>query len=100
MLFFYTLPFVVYFIQKFTSTCLNLYILLRLTDILLYTGHTQKNGAVSIVFNTETAPFFCVYSVYLMQTNVHCFMLFNPILINVAKHVSSLYKAHLQGLFC
>jgi hypothetical protein len=25
-----------------------------------YTGHTQKNGAVSIVFTIETAPFFCV----------------------------------------
>jgi hypothetical protein len=28
------------------------------------TGNTQKNGAVSIVFTIETAPFFCVYSVY------------------------------------
>jgi hypothetical protein len=35
-----------------------------------------------------------------MQPNVHCFMLFNTILLNVAQHVSSLYKAHLQGLFC
>jgi hypothetical protein len=26
-------------------------------------GHTQNNGAVSIVFTIETAPFFCVYSV-------------------------------------
>ena len=25
-----------------------------------YTGHTQKNGAVSIVNSFETAPFFCV----------------------------------------
>jgi hypothetical protein len=36
-----------------------------------------------------------------MQTNVHSFMLFNTILLsNAAQNVSSLYKAHLQGLFC
>jgi hypothetical protein len=29
-----------------------------------YTGHTQKNGAVSKVNTIDTAPFFCVYSVY------------------------------------
>ena len=29
-----------------------------------YTGHTQKNGAVLIVFTIETAPFFCVCPVY------------------------------------
>jgi hypothetical protein len=29
----------------------------------LYTGHTQKNGAVSIVNTIETAPLFCVYTV-------------------------------------
>jgi hypothetical protein len=29
----------------------------------LYTGYTQKNGAVSIVFTIETAPFLCVYPV-------------------------------------
>ena len=28
------------------------------------TGHTQKNGAVSIVNSFETAPFFCVCPVY------------------------------------
>jgi hypothetical protein len=28
-----------------------------------YTGCTQKNGVVSIVFTIETAPFFCVHSV-------------------------------------
>jgi hypothetical protein len=28
-----------------------------------YTGHTQNNGAVSIVFTIETAPFFYVYPV-------------------------------------
>jgi hypothetical protein len=28
------------------------------------TEYTQKNGAVSIVFTIETAPLFCVYSVY------------------------------------
>jgi hypothetical protein len=26
----------------------------------LYTGHTQKNGAVLIVFTIKTATFFCV----------------------------------------
>jgi hypothetical protein len=31
----------------------------------IYTGHTQKNGAVSIVFTIETAPLFCVYPVYI-----------------------------------
>ena len=29
------------------------------------TGHTQQNGAVSIVNTIETAPFFCVCPVYL-----------------------------------
>ena len=28
------------------------------------TGHTQTNGAVSIAFTIETAPFFCVYPVF------------------------------------
>jgi hypothetical protein len=28
------------------------------------TGHTQKNGAVSIGIPIETAPFFCVYPVH------------------------------------
>jgi hypothetical protein len=31
------------------------------------TGHTQKNGAVSIVDSFETAPFFCVCPVYAMS---------------------------------
>ena len=30
-----------------------------------YTGYTQKNGAVTIVKTIETAPFFCVYPVYM-----------------------------------
>jgi hypothetical protein len=29
-----------------------------------YTGHTQKNDAVSTVNSFETAPFFCVYPVF------------------------------------
>jgi hypothetical protein len=29
------------------------------------TGHTQKNGAVLIVFTIKTAPFFCVCPVYI-----------------------------------
>jgi hypothetical protein len=28
-----------------------------------YTGHTQKNGAVSKEFTFDTAPFFCVFPV-------------------------------------
>jgi hypothetical protein len=39
-------------------------------------------------------------TIYVMQTNVHSIMLFNTVLLNVAQHVSSLYKAHLKGLFC
>jgi hypothetical protein len=31
----------------------------------IYTGHTQKNGAVLIVFSIKTAPFFCVCPVYI-----------------------------------
>jgi hypothetical protein len=31
---------------------------------MLYTGHTQQNGAVSIVNTVDTAPFFCVCPVY------------------------------------
>jgi hypothetical protein len=34
--------------------------------LLLYTGYTQKNGAVLIVNTIISAPFFCVCSVYLM----------------------------------
>ena len=34
--------------------------------LLRYTGYTQKNGAVSIVNTIETAPLFCVDSVYHM----------------------------------
>jgi hypothetical protein len=30
----------------------------------LYTGHTQKNGAVLIVNIIKTAPFFCVCPVF------------------------------------
>ena len=33
----------------------------------IYTGHTQKNGAVLIVFTIKTAPFFCVCPVYLYR---------------------------------
>ena len=32
--------------------------------IVIYTGHTQKNGAVLIANTIETAPFFCVYPVH------------------------------------
>ena len=31
---------------------------------MVYTGYTQKNGAVSIVNTIEPAPFFCVCPVY------------------------------------
>jgi hypothetical protein len=30
----------------------------------MYTGHTQNNGVVLIVFTIKTAPFFCVCPVY------------------------------------
>ena len=33
-----------------------------------YTGHTQTNGAVLIVFTINTAPFFCVCPVH---TGIH-----------------------------
>jgi hypothetical protein len=33
--------------------------------VYIYTGHTQKNGAVSIYIQIETAPFFCVCPVYM-----------------------------------
>lgn len=36
----------------------------------IYTGYTQGNGAVTIVKTIETAPFFCVYAVYISQTLV------------------------------
>jgi hypothetical protein len=35
----------------------------------MYTGYTQKNGAVSIVFTFETAPLFCVCPVYIYRDN-------------------------------
>jgi hypothetical protein len=31
----------------------------------IYTGHTQKNGAVVIVNTIKTAPFFCVCPIYI-----------------------------------
>jgi hypothetical protein len=34
-----------------------------------------------------------------MQTNVHSICYLTQFLLNVAQHVSSLYKAHLQGSF-
>jgi hypothetical protein len=37
--------------------------------IYIYTGLTQKNGAVLIVFTIETAPFFCVCPVYILHVN-------------------------------
>jgi hypothetical protein len=52
------------------------------------------------LFSTEIGVLYFIYNIYVMQTNVHSFMLFNTILLNAAQHVSSLYKAHLQGLFC
>jgi hypothetical protein len=48
---------------------------------------------------TLLVPYIFNY-IYVMQTNVHSAMLFNTILLNVAQHVSSLYKAYPQGLFC
>jgi hypothetical protein len=37
------------------------------THIHIYTGHTQKSGAVLIVNTIKTAPFFCVCPVYKLQ---------------------------------
>jgi hypothetical protein len=46
--------------------------------ILIYTGHTQKNGAVSLCLTFETAPFFCVYPVYTLYfDNVYIIQLVN-----------------------
>jgi hypothetical protein len=42
--------------------------------VCVYTGHTQKNGAVLIVFTIKTAPFFCVCPVYIQD--VTCVQLF------------------------
>ena len=39
------------------------------TQVYENTGYTQKNGSVSIVKTIETAPFFCVYSVYYEHSN-------------------------------
>jgi hypothetical protein len=36
----------------------------KLLQAIIHTGHTQKNGAVLIVFTIKTAPFFCVCPVY------------------------------------
>ena len=37
----------------------------------MYTGHTQKNGAVLIVFTIKTAPFFCVCPVYRLERRAY-----------------------------
>jgi hypothetical protein len=37
-----------------------------------YTGHTQKNGAVLIVFTIKTAPSFCVCPVLLIYITTLC----------------------------
>jgi hypothetical protein len=36
----------------------------KVISSLACTGHTKKNGAVSIVNAIDTAPFFCVYPVF------------------------------------
>jgi hypothetical protein len=38
------------------------------TYVGVYTGHTQKNGAVLIVNIIKTAPFFCVFPVFTKAT--------------------------------
>ena len=43
----------------------------------IYTGHTQKSGAVSIVNTTETAPFFCVCPVYTLCMYVYTMYIFH-----------------------
>jgi hypothetical protein len=42
------------------------------TFVSIFTGYTQKSGAVSIVNTIETAPFFCVCPVYTHMQIVHC----------------------------
>jgi hypothetical protein len=36
------------------------------------TGHTQKNGAVLIVFTNKTEPFFCVCPVFIRVRSLGC----------------------------
>jgi hypothetical protein len=36
----------------------------------IYTGHTQKNGADLIVNTIKTAPFFCVCPVYCKSESI------------------------------
>ena len=44
--------------------CVLYVFVLFCVSVCLCTGHTQNNGAVSVVFTIETAPFFCVCSVH------------------------------------
>jgi hypothetical protein len=41
-----------------------LWIVIHMLKCMYYTGHTQKNGAVSNLKPFDTAPFFCVCPVY------------------------------------
>jgi hypothetical protein len=45
-----------------------LIIMLNRMCIDIYTGHTQMNGAVLIVNTITTAPFFCVFPVYVAKS--------------------------------
>jgi hypothetical protein len=61
----------------------------------IYTGYTQKNGAVSIVKIFKTAPFFCVYYVY---TRVfRCALYF--VCIYIARFFR-LYKFYMNLILC
>jgi hypothetical protein len=42
---------------------------IKIKQIHIYTGNTQTNGAVLIVFTINTAPFFCVCPVFSLNSN-------------------------------
>jgi hypothetical protein len=47
----------------------------------MYTGHTQENGAVLIVNTIKTTPFFCVCSVLLYEFSLSSFVTLQYIFI-------------------
>jgi hypothetical protein len=60
--------------------------------IVAYTGHTQKNGAVSTVKGIDTAPFFCVCPVHVSV---------DLVLVEYIRHAQSVeqckYTGHTQN---
>ena len=45
---------------RFVDICQTRACIIDICEYIDYTGHTQKNGAVLIVFTIKTAPFVCV----------------------------------------